>query len=42
MKRALTWRHLKALNQLYVDKRTDAKITDNGYIANILMTQKDC
>lgn len=40
MKRALTWRHLKALNQLYVDKRTDAKITDNGYIANVLMTQK--
>ncbi len=40
MKRALTWRHLKALNQLYVDKRTDAKITDNGYIANVLMAQK--
>lgn len=40
MKRALTWRHLKALNQLYVDKRTDAKITDNGYIANVLITQK--
>lgn len=40
MKRALTWRHLKALNQLYVDKCTDAKITDNGYIANVLMTQK--
>jgi len=40
MKRALTWRHLKALNQLYVDKRTDAKITDNGYIANVLMVQK--
>lgn len=40
MKRALTWRHLKALNQLYVDKRTDAKIADNGYIANVLMTQK--
>jgi len=40
MKRALTWRHLKALNQLYVDKRTDAKITDNGYIANVLMMQK--
>ncbi len=40
MKTALTWRHLKALNQLYVDKRTDAKITDNGYIANVLMAQK--
>lgn len=40
MKRALTWRHLKGLNQLYVDKRTDAKITDNGYIANVLMAQK--
>ena len=40
MKRALTWRHLKALNQLYVDKRTDAKITDNGYIANVLIAQK--
>lgn len=40
MKKALTWRHLKALNQLYVDKRTDAKITDNGYIANVLMAQK--
>lgn len=40
MKRALTWRHLKALNQLYVDKRTDAKITDNGYVANVLMAQK--
>ncbi|WP_298740155.1 hypothetical protein [uncultured Chitinophaga sp.] len=40
MKRALTWRHLKALNQLYVDKRTDAKITDNGYITNVLMMQK--
>ena len=40
MKTALTWRHLKALNQLYVDKRTDAKITDNGYIANVLIVQK--
>ena len=40
MKTALTWRHLKALNQLYVDKRTTAKITDNGYITNVLMTQK--
>lgn len=40
MKKELTWRHLKALNQLYTDKRTDAKITDNGYIANVLMTQK--
>ncbi len=40
MKRGLTWRHLKALNQLYVDKRSDAKITDNGYIVNVLMTQK--
>ncbi len=40
MKKALTWRHLKALNQLYVNNRTDAKITDNGYIANVLMSQK--
>ncbi|QEL02963.1 hypothetical protein FKG96_19765 [Olivibacter sp. LS-1] len=38
--RKLTWRHLKALHQLYVSKRTEAKITDNAYIRNVLMVQK--
>lgn len=38
--RKLTWRHLKALNQLFVSKRTEAKILDNGYIKNVLMEQK--
>ncbi|KEO73672.1 toprim domain-containing protein [Anditalea andensis] len=38
--RKLTWRHLKALHQLYVSKRTEAKITDNAYIENVLMVQK--
>lgn len=38
--RELTWRHLKALHQLYVSKRTEAKITDNSYIRNVLMAQK--
>lgn len=38
--RKLTWRHLKALHQLYIDKRTKAKITDNAYIKNVLIGQK--
>lgn len=38
--RDLTWRHLKGLHQLYLNKRTDAKITDNGYISNVLIAQK--
>ncbi len=38
--RKLTWRHLKGLNQLYLIGRTEAKITDNGYIKNVLMAQK--
>lgn len=38
--RKLTWRHLKALHQLYVSKRTDAKVTDNAYIRNVLIGQK--
>lgn len=38
--RKLTWRHLKGLNQLYLVGRTEAKITDNGYIKNVLMAQK--
>lgn len=38
--RKLTWRHLKALHQLYISKRTEAKITDNAYIKNVLMGQK--
>ncbi len=38
--RKLTWRHLKALHQLYKDKRSDAKILDNGYIDNVLMKQR--
>ncbi|ODS77059.1 MAG: hypothetical protein ABS46_18555 [Cytophagaceae bacterium SCN 52-12] len=38
--RKLTWRHLKALHQLYIDKRTEAKITDNAYIKNVLIGQK--
>lgn len=36
----LNWRHLKALHQLYVYKKTEAKILDNGYIKNVLMAQK--
>jgi hypothetical protein len=40
MNRHLTWRHLKALHQLYTLNRTDAKITDNSYIANVLIAQK--
>ncbi|RFM35034.1 toprim domain-containing protein [Chitinophaga silvisoli] len=40
MKRELQWRHFKALNQLYINQYTNAKITDNGYIANVLITQK--
>lgn len=38
--RALTWPYLKALNQLYVSGRTEAKIMTNGYISNVLMEQK--
>lgn len=38
--RKLTWRHLKALYQLYAFGRTEAKILDNGYISNLLMSQK--
>ena len=38
--RALTWPYLKALNQLYVSGRTEAKIMTNGYIANVVMKQK--
>ncbi|HEX8516874.1 MAG TPA: hypothetical protein VF868_11785 [Bacteroidia bacterium] len=38
--RELTWRHLKALNQLYISGRTEAKIADNGYIKNVLMGEK--
>lgn len=38
--RKLTWRHLKGLHQLYTAKRTEAKITDNAYIKNVLMEQK--
>jgi len=38
--RGFTWRHLKALNQFYLNGRTDAKITDNNYIKNVLMDQK--
>lgn len=38
--RALTWPYLKALNQLYVSRRTWAKIIANGYIVNVLMKQK--
>lgn len=40
MNRNLTWRHLKALHQLYTVNRTDAKIADNSYIANVLIAQK--
>lgn len=38
--RKLTWRHLKALHQLYISKRTEAKITDNAYIKNVLLVEK--
>ena len=40
MNKHLTWRHLKALYQLYTFNRTDAKITDNNYVANVLIAQK--
>lgn len=40
MRPGLTWRHLKGLNQLYTAGRTAARITDNGYIKNVLMAQK--
>jgi hypothetical protein len=36
----LTWSHLKSLNQLYIEKRTNARLGSNGYIVNILMDQK--
>jgi len=38
--RELTWRHLKALNQLYTYNRTEAKIVGNNYIKNVLVDQK--
>lgn len=40
MTQHLTWRHLKALHQLFTDSRTEAKILDNTYIANVLFIQK--
>lgn len=40
MNRNLTWRHLKALHQLYTVNRTDAKFADNSYVANVLIAQK--
>lgn len=40
MRPELTWRHLKGLNQLYLSGRTEAKITDNGYIKNVLIAQR--
>jgi len=36
----LDWRYLKALHELYTQKSTDAKITGNDYIKNILMDQR--
>lgn len=38
--RQLTWRHLKALNQLYRGGHTDARIIDNPYIKHVLIDQK--
>lgn len=38
--KALTWRHLKGLNQLYQERKTPARITDNAFIKNFLMGQK--
>lgn len=40
MTQHLTWRHLKALHQLFTNSRTEAKILDNTYIANVLFSQK--
>lgn len=40
MNRRLTWRHLKALHQLYLHGKTDSKILDNDYISNVLIGQK--
>jgi len=40
MNQHLTWRHLKALYQLFTDGRSEAKILDNTYISNVLFSQK--
>ena len=41
MNKKLTWRELKALNQLYKVGETKAKIQNNNYIKNILKNDKN-
>lgn len=36
----LTWRHLKALNDLYESGKTEAKILDNAFIRNLLKNKR--
>jgi hypothetical protein len=38
--RLLTWRHLKALNQLYIDGFTKARIQGNAYVMYLMNSKK--